>query len=404
VLRIGIAAMGSAPGRSGGLDVYTRQLVEALAAHGKGCEFVVLVDVELLPVWSDRDWPAHLSFKGLHETEPPGWLAMRGYRHARRRLGLPVPANYGEQFLARQIDALGLDLVHFPRTLVQPFAGATRCVLTFFDLQHEYYPQFFTEQELAFRARTYRPSVDGAAHLIVPSEYTRSTLREKYDVPHDKTSLIPVGISDTFRRGAAAAVEGVRARYQLPREFVFYPANPWQHKNHARLMAALRIYRRRYAESPWLVLSGRLQGERREAMSMAIAAGVEDRVIDLAFVEPSELPALYSAAALMVFPSLFEGFGIPLVEAMACGCPIAAANTTSIPEITDGGALLFDPFDPEQMAEALHQALNDADLRQTLVARGNVQLPRFAWDTIVPQLVAVYERVALQNGPLRRRR
>ena len=127
-------------------------------------------------------------------------------------------------------------------------------------------------------------------------------------------------------------------------------------------MAALRIYRERYGECPWLVLTGRLRGERREAMSLAIAAGVEDRVMDLAFVEPADLPALYSAAELMVFPSLFEGFGIPLVEAMACGCPIAAADATTIPEITNGAALLFDPLDSDQMAEAIHRALNDADL------------------------------------------
>jgi glycosyltransferase involved in cell wall biosynthesis len=388
-------------GRGGGTDIYTLQLVEALATHGHGPEFVVLAGAETMPAWQDREWPAHITFAGLHAIEPQQSLTVRGYRRVRRSLGLRVPPHYGEPYLARQIDLLGLDLVHFPRTPSTPRSVVTPSILTFFDMQQEYYPQFFGEDELAARAKTYRPSVDKAMHVIVPSECTRRTLQEKYGVPFDKMTLIPVGVSDSFHRREAAEVERVRTRYQLPRVFIFYPANPWQHKNHARLMAALTIYRRRYAECPWLVLTGRLHGEGREAMSLAIAAGVEDRVLDLGFVDLTELPALYSAAALMVFPSLFEGFGIPLVEAMACGCPIAAANATSIPEVTNGAALLFDPFDPEQIAEAIHLALTDADLRSALVAHGYVQLPRFSWKAIASRLVAVYERVAQENHPSR---
>jgi glycosyltransferase involved in cell wall biosynthesis len=400
--RIGVALFDSRLGRSGGLDVYVRSLVaglSGLADCASSPTFNILIRSDEEAEWLRTFWPEHVVFTRLVDVEPRQPLARRAARRFRRSFGLPVPPHYGEPYLVRQIDELDLDLIHYPRTLIYPLSIVTPCVLTFFDLQHEYYPQFFTEDELAARASTYRPSVDKATHLIVPSDYTRRTLHEKYAVPFEKMSLIPVGISDTFRRREAAEVERVRARYQLPDEFIYYPANPWQHKNHARLIAALRIYRARYGECPWLVLTGRLYRERREAMSLAIAAGVDDRVIDLAFVEPEDLPALYTAAKLMVFPSLFEGFGIPLVEAMACGCPIAAADATTIPEITNGAALLFDPLDSDQMAEAIHRVLTDADLRQALVAQGYDQLPRFAWDTIVPQLIAVYKRLARENRP-----
>ncbi len=401
--RFGIALFGSQLGRAGGTDIYARSLVAGLAAHASSHTFHVLIHSGEEKGWAHHSWPKHVVFTRLVDAEPRRSLDRRAVRRLRRSLGLPVPPQYGEPYLARQIAELGLDLVHYPRTLIYPLSIATPCVLTFFDMQHEYYPQFFTEDELAARARTYRPSVEKAVHLIVPSDYTRRTLQEKYAVPFEKMSLVPVGISDTFRRREAAEIERVRAKYRLPDEFIFYPANPWQHKNHARLMAALRIYRERYGECPRLVLTGRLHGERRDALSLALAAGVEDRVIDLAFVEPADLPALYSAATLMVFPSLFEGFGMPLVEAMACGCPIAAADATTIPEITKGAALLFDPLDAGQMAEAIHRALHDADLRQALVAQGTAQSPRFAWEAIVPQLIAVYERVALGNCSMRGR-
>lgn len=389
--RIGIVTLGSAPGGGGGLDIYTRGLVEALSDHTSGQNTYVIITTEgAAASWASRVWPAHIHFANVL-LQAPARTRTELLRDAMRRgVGLPSLPRHGEEYTAQQIDGLNLNLLHYPSTVIFPFPVRTRCVLTFFDMQHEYYPQFFIEDEHAARARAFRPSVDKAAHLVVPSDYTGRTLRDKYAVPPEKMSLIPVGISDDFRRREAVEVERVRAKYRLPDEFIFYPANPWQHKNHARLMAALRIYWERHGDCPWLVLTGRLRGERREAMSPAIAAGVEDRVIDLAFVEPSDLPTLYSAAALMVFPSLFEGFGIPLVEAMACGCPIAAADATSIPEVTNGAALLFDPLDPQAIADRLHELLHNQEMRAALTTRGLQQIERFDWRKAVVALEAVY--------------
>jgi glycosyltransferase involved in cell wall biosynthesis len=392
-MKVGIAAMGSSLGSGGGLDVYTRNLAEALADHSQRHHiYVVLVNETNADAWTYRQWPTHVQFVTLHAAEPRQSLPVRAWRRLRRTVGLSVPAHYDESYLVRQIDELGLDLLHFPRTIIHPLSIKIPFVLTFFDLQQEYYPQFFTEAELEWRARMYKASVLKAKHLVVPSRYTLQTLIEKYDVPADRMTVVPVGLADSFRRVNVAEIARLKAKYDLPDEFIFYPANPWQHKNHARLMAALRIYRNRYDEAPYLVLSGRLPNERRDATSLAIAAGVEDRVIDLKFVPSEDLPALYSAAALMVFPSLFEGFGIPLVEAMACGCPIVAADATAVPECVDGAALLFDPFSAGDIADAIHRVLSDRKLRDMLVERGYQQLGRFDWGMIVPQLVSIYEQ------------
>ncbi|PKQ27572.1 MAG: hypothetical protein CVT63_07305 [Candidatus Anoxymicrobium japonicum] len=393
-MRIGIAAMGSVLGNGGGLDIYTRYLVEALADNDSDSSYVILVSQGSQKTWSYRSWPSNVRFVPLYDIEPRRSALVRAaQRLLWRTLALLVPAHHGDPYLARQIDSLGLDLIHYPHTVVHPLSIRTPCVLSFWDMQQEYYPQFFTDAELAARANTYMPSVEKAWHVIAPSAYTQHTLIERYGTPASKITVIPHGIPKTLQRTGADEMSRVRTKYNLPDEYVYYPANPWPHKNHARLMAALRVYQDRYGPPPKLILSGRLRHERWDAKILAVAAGMEDHVIDLGFVPLEDLPALYSAATLMVFPSLFEGFGIPLVEAMACGCPIAAADATTIPEITNGAAFLFDPFSPENIAEAIRLVLHDQELRNTLIERGYQQLKRFDWEAIIPQLVGIYERV-----------
>ncbi|MCC7359774.1 MAG: glycosyltransferase family 4 protein [Anaerolineales bacterium] len=393
--RVGLAAMfHSQLGIAGGLDIYVRQLVEALAEHDRLTDYVVLTTAKGAEAWAYRSWPINFTIHALREFAPrPAW-PRRVINHYRRRRGLPVPPHYGDDYLAWQIDELGLDLVHFPATLIRPLTLQTPCVLTVFDIQHVYYPEFFTPAELAWREQNYGPSIKKAVRLLAPSAYTAASLTEKYAVPPERLSLIPVGADPGVERASPGEAARVRAKYQLPERYIYYPANPWPHKNHARLIAALRRLRGGPANPPALVLSGRLVNELRDARQLALAADMDAHVLDLGFVPPADLAGLYTGAELLVFPSLFEGFGIPLLEAMACGCPIAAANATAIPECVGDAALLFDPLDPDSIASALRTMLDDAALRQTLAARGTARLRAFAWPAIVAQLSVVYAHVA----------
>lgn len=387
--RIGIAAMGSSPGTGGGVDIYTRGLVEALCKYAPEQRFAVLVGPKDGDTWRYRNWPKNVEFVPVYRVEPNPTRRVfaRGLSAVSKgRLGVWSGATY----LAKQIDGIGLPVIHFPSTTIQTLSVRTPCVLTCFDVQQEYYPEFFTAKELEHRARTFGPSLEKAERVIAPTEFTQKTLVEKYGLANEKISVVPGGFDSNQLKVSNAEVECVRRKYALPDQFIFYPANPWQHKNHARLMAALRLLRQRHDHAPHLVLSGRLPEERRDAMSLAVAAGVDDLVTDLGFVPSEDLPALYRLATLMVFPSLFEGFGIPLVEAMACGCPIVAADATTIPEITSGAALLFDPMSVEEIACAIEQAWCDQGLRARLVEQGYQQLHRFAWEGVVERLLRIY--------------
>jgi glycosyltransferase involved in cell wall biosynthesis len=384
---IGIAAFGSKVGNGGGVSVYTHQLVQALARHSNQHHYKVLIQESELEHWCNRDWPDSVDLVVI----PPKDLTARALQQVERTIKRHVPSYRPKSYIARQLDALGLDLLHYPKTIIKPSDVDTLCVLTFFDLQHRYYPQFFTEEQLKRRAESYPDSVEKAEKVIIASKFTGMTLTENYQVPSGKMIYVPVGISEEFYPRGADEIGDIRSKYDLPDEFLFYPANPWPHKNHARLLSALRIYKNVYHYCLFLVVSGKLKHENRSAEEFAIAAGVADQVIDLGFVPASDLPSLYSAATALVFPSLFEGFGIPLLEAMACGCPVVAADATSIPEVVGEAAILFDPFDPGDMASKIHQVITDKSLRQDLAERGIDRARQFSWANVIEDLENVYQ-------------
>lgn len=398
-LRIGIAAMNfGLPGYSGGVDIYTRQLVEALANYDSINEYYVFLYDYSLSAWTNRRWPTNVKLVTLQRLVPRPTFFARVVRRLKNILGMATMVPTSEDYLARQLEDVGLDLLHFPATIISPLSVKVPCLLGFWDMQHEYYPQFFTASQLKDRELTYKPSVDKAVYLIASSHHTHHTLIEKYGVSESRLSIVPPGIFDSYCASSIQDVSNLRAKYNLQSDYIFYPANPWPHKNHARLMAALRIYRQKFGEPPLLVVSGRLHDEVRDIQSLAIAAGVEDRVIDLGFVPGEELRALYSGATMLVFPSLFEGFGIPLLEAMACGCPIAAADSTAIPECVGDAALLFDPFDVHSIANAIHELMVDEQLRNELRLKGLQRVQNYHWQKVAPKIVEVYQAAVARRS------
>lgn len=405
-LKIGIAAGGSILGSAGGVDVALRQMVEALTDQDRKNQYYVLlneradlVQEPAINAWLDRKWTPRTHFVVVRNKALPLTPFQQFQRRLRRKLGFaqaPIPTK-GELYRAFQIDSLRLDLIHYPRTAISPLEVQTTCILGFWDLQHEYFPEFFTPEQRTGRTTHFRAAVAKARHIITPSNFTKYTLMEKYDVPAAKISVVPHGISETFRRATAAEVDRVRAKFDLPEKFIYYPANTWLHKNHRRLFQSLRLYRERFGQAPMVVLSGRLRGEHPHGLALAEEEGVDDCVMDLGYIPRSDTNAIFSAATLLVFPSLFEGFGIPLIEAMACECPIAAANSTAIPECVQDSALLFDPTDVNEIAMAIHQLLTDEPLRTSLTARGLDRVKRYQWRQVVPEILTVYQEGAKKS-------
>lgn len=398
-MTVGIVALGAKLGLSGGINVYTQDLVQALADHSQRYDYVVLVSGSM-ETWQFRTWPRHIRFANLDHHHPwldhvrhAGWFIKRILRDHVMDLNTYLYVKSLNSILHRE----GIQVLHYPRTAIPPRHQLLQVpmVLTFFDMQHEYMPEFFTEGVLEERKKIFRPSTERADYIIAPSAFTAHSLREKFKTLEDKVISIPVGVPKNCRRMSLDAVALVRRKYHLPDHYMIYPANPWLHKNHARLMVALRLLKDRRSLKVNLVLTGKLQNTTWSAMPLALAAGIEDQVHDLGYVPSEDMPALYSGADMLIFPSLFEGFGIPLLEAMACGIPVAAARSTSIPDVTGDAALLFDPLSPADIAEAIYHVMSDSILAGDLARRGLERAGRFAWPVLVGALEEVYAKASL---------
>ncbi len=258
------------------------------------------------------------------------------------------------------------DLYFCPLTALYPRPIPRPTVMTLVDIQEVFYPEFFTPADRYMRELHFPGSTRMADRVITISEFSRRTIIEHHRLPPERVAVVHLCADERYSRSAAVARPPAA---HLPARFVFYPANPWKHKNHDVLLRALRLLRDERGRRVDLVLSGFGQDDGSLVATMAETHGVRDQVHALGYLAVEELAYLYRHADMLVFPSLFEGFGIPLVEAMAAGCPVVAAGATSIPEVAGDAAEYFDPASPVALAAAIERVLGE-ERRESLRARG----------------------------------
>jgi glycosyltransferase involved in cell wall biosynthesis/SAM-dependent methyltransferase len=280
--------------------------------------------------------------------------------------------------LSDLIDARPLKVLLCPMTAPPFFDPRVPLVSVIHDLQYLKYPQFFTDAERAERNVSFYRAARRAAHLIAVSEYVRGTVIREAGVEPERITAIHNGFTSRFREVNEDALYATLDRFGLRREgYFFYPANCWEHKNHAMLLAAYSRYRTRRPDSRIaLALTGAELPDPAPILEAARRMGLASWVRWLGFVSDEDLAALFKGCRATIFPSLYEGFGMPIVEAMALGRPVACSNVTSMPEVTDGAALLFDPHRPAEVAEAMERLTADGELVESLIERGTERVER----------------------------
>jgi len=353
---IGISLLTLVPGISGGSETYARELCRALA---RGSELRYRVFLPHI---------AQDAADGLPST------IVRRYRASRTMPGRIAAMSLASVWPGPLRRDLGLDslaAIHFPLSVMLPPITRPPAVTTVLDLQHEEHPEFFGRAELEYRKLVYGWSIRRSRVVVTISEHARQTLIERHGLAPDRVRAIHLAVDhDVFRPGSGP---GVRSDY------VLYPARPWRHKNHARLFEAFVRLRQERPELR-LVLTG-------EGDFGPLPAGVEAR----GRVSRDELVGLYRGAAALVFPSLYEGFGMPVVEAMACGCPVASSNATSLPEVVGDAARLFDPLDVDEIAAAADDVLREPE---QWIERGLARAQQFTWDACARAHDVVYRELS----------
>jgi glycosyltransferase involved in cell wall biosynthesis len=352
---IGISLLTLVPGIVGGSETYARELIRALARVGS---LRYRVFVPTIAVDAADGLPASTV------------ISYRARRDMIGRAASMAHARIAPRRLRRELALPDLEAIHFPLTVMLPRLDHPPAVTTILDLQHELLPQLFSPVERLYRRLIYRSSALRSRVVIAISQHVKETVVERLGLPPERVRVVHLGLDRRrFTPGDA------------PREpFLLYPANKWPHKNHALLLEAFARVRQEHPEMR-LVLTG--SGHE----SSAYPPGVEA----LGRVSDEELADLYRRASALVFPSLYEGFGQPPLEAMASGCPVAVARSGALPEVCGDAARYFDPTSVEDLAAAVLDVLSAP---QDLVACGLERASQFSWDECARGHDAVYRELS----------
>jgi glycosyltransferase involved in cell wall biosynthesis len=282
-------------------------------------------------------------------------------------------------------------LFHATEHLLMPLRGIPS-VLTVHDLIFHHLPEHHKPLNRWYLTWTLPLYCRRADHVIAVSEATRQDLLATYQLPPEKVSVVYEAPAPHFRPAPEAAQAQVRAHYGLPDRYLLYVGTIEPRKNLTRLLAAWApLYQA--GEVPPLVLVGKRGWLSGDFFAALAASPARDGVMMTGYVDDADLPALYSAATAFVFPSLYEGFGLPPLEAMACGTPVTCAASPPLPEIVGDAALTFNPTDVAAMADALCRIVADADLREELREHGLTRAATFSWDRAAQVTRGVYTRL-----------
>jgi glycosyltransferase involved in cell wall biosynthesis len=302
---------------------------------------------------------------------------------------------------------LGVQLLFCPFTMPFFYDPHIPVVSVVYDLQFAYYPQFFSSQDRADREYHFRETCRLASLLVCISDYVRETVLSNSSLSPARVATIPIRLGGRLKKPRPGDIFAVLQKNGLEENgFLLYPANFWPHKNHSMLLTAFGMFRHRHPESRLQLVCTGFPDERMDALREAVQRmGLRSLVILPGYLSEEELAALLASCKALIFPSLYEGFGMPVLEAMAFSKPILCSNVTSLPEVAGDCALLFDPKKPQEILGAIEQIMTDSKLASSLVERGKVRIARWGGpEQMAREYLAVFHPLAVKNGTAKIRR
>jgi glycosyltransferase involved in cell wall biosynthesis len=298
--------------------------------------------------------------------------------------------------LRRSQDALlpGIDLFHATDHLLPRFTSV-RGVFTLHDLAFQRYPETHTFWNRSFLQRMMPTFLRSADAVIAISQATKKDILAHYEVPAEKITVIPDGVSPLFVPPSTTDIASVRRAYLLPDDYILYVGTIEPRKSLTTLLDAYALLRQQGAidDRTKLAVVGKKGWLADDFFQKLQDLGLAGQVIMPGWVPDVQLPSLYGGARVFVYPSLYEGFGLPVLEAMACGAPVVCSNTSSFPEVAGDAAMMIDPQNPAALAAAIRRILTDKNLAARLSALGQEQARPFTWAETARQTLELYRQV-----------
>ncbi len=374
-LRIAIDAHSVGTGLAGN-ESYITNLIEALAELDEVNRYTLYVTRREAVERFQHRWP-HVA---VRRTLPHTPLVR-------------IPLTLSQELRRRPVD-----LLHVQYT-APPFAPCP-VVATIHDLSFEHLPQTFKRRSRLQLRLTVRRTARTAARVLVPSEHTRRDIIETYKLDAARVSVTPLAAPAHFAPvDDEKEVRRVRERYKIEGDYILAVGSIQPRKNLTRLIVAYADLRRArpHANLPKLALVGKKAWLYDETLRAIETYGLGELTVLTGYVSEADLPALYTGALCFVYPSYFEGFGLPPLEAMKCGAPVIAGNRTSLPEVVSDAGLLVDPFDKDALVSALARVIDDPDLRARLRVKGMERAGHFSWRETARLTLKAYERATGRN-------
>ena len=367
--KVGINLLWMVPGVVGGSETYVARLLSGLAERPTRFDYTLFA----LPQFKE----AHPE---LAQTFKIAYAPVRGALKSFRVAGEST-------WLLAQCRIRNIDLVHHAGGIV-PLVTTARPVLTIHDLQYLDYPEYLKKVKLTYLKKMVPRSAEHARLVMTPSEFTRRHVIERLNIDPSIVTVVPHGISP--REGRESSGD-VRDKYDIAHDFFLYPAITYPHKNHLVLIKAFAKLLKVHPET-MLVLTG-AKGSMEVRIAKEIKElGIEKNVKRLGHVPMGDLDALYHEAVAMTFPSRFEGFGAPVLEAMSRRCPVVASDATALPEVVGDAGLLVSPDNVDEWCQAMSDLIENQEERTSLAKAGLERAREFTWETSADILEDAYAR------------
>ena len=405
-LRIAVDAQ-ILPGQEGGIEQVILGLVHGFTQLQKYPEEYVFIGH-----WQDPEWlssvigpnqrivsgprPANLHFHRakniLGPLRKPAGVVKR--KLGQRLMGRPEVAPPSVPVSDGFYEALNVDVLHLTYPVVVVLS-AVPTVFSIYDLQHRHFPQFFQRQHMDWRDHVYPKMFHHAKVIVADSNWVKDDVANQYAIDPDKIYAVPLASpTESYSDLSNSDLDSVSKKYQLPSQFILYPAVTYDHKNHVRLLEALALLRDQEGFQVNLICTGTQKHYWPVIKERLGELGLESQVSFLGFVSSAELRALYRLSSVVVLPTLFEGAGLPLLEAFREEKPVACSDIAAFREYGGDAAFFFDPHSTESIASGIKSVLTDESLKKRLVKLGSERAQKYSWERTAAMYRVLYLKAA----------